>query len=167
MAARKGVRVSFIGRVIGGVLRPMLERQAKGRSVQEFAGLLEHSGAEVAKRLQGAPDTPHNREVANHIVGIERWGQRRLRVALGEPPIMDSYRGYRLPEGVDLEALRSAFTNTRRDTVELARELGFTDPQSQRKVRHNDFGELSVGGWLAYLDGHAKRESTRIKGRRG
>ncbi len=159
--------MSFIGRVIGGVLRPILERQSKGRSVQEFVGSLEHSGAEVAKRLQGAPDTPHNREVANHIVGIERWGQRRLRVALGEPPIMDSYRGYCLPEGVNLEVLCSAFTDTRRDTVELARELGFTYTKAQTKVRHNDLGELSVGGWLAYLEGHAKRESTRIKGGHG
>lgn len=167
VAAWKGVRVSVIGRVIGGILRPILERQAKGRSVQEFAGSLERSGEEVAKRLQNAPDIPHNREVANHIVGIERWGQRRLRVALGEPPVEDSYRGYRLPEGVDLEALYSAFTDTRRDTVELARKLSFTDPKPQTKVRHNDLGELSVGGWLAYLEGHAKRESTRIKGGHG
>lgn len=159
--------MSIIGRVIGTILRPIIERQAKGRSVHEFVGSLERSGEEVVKRLGNAPDTPHNREVANHIVGLERWGQRRLRVALGEPPVMDSYRGYRLPEGVDLGALRSAFTDTRRNTVELVRELGFTDSKSQTKVRHNDLGELSVGGWLAYLEGHAKRESTRLKGGRG
>ncbi len=159
--------MSIIGRVIGRVLRPIIERQAKGRSVHEFMGSLERSGEEVAKRLRDAPDTPHNREVANHVVGIERWGQRRLRVALGEPPLLDSYRSYRLPEGVNLEALRSAFTDTRRDTVELARELGFTDPKAQTKVRHNDLGELSIGGWLAYLEGHAKRESTRLRGGHG
>lgn len=159
--------MSIIGRVIGRVLRPIIERQAKGRSVHDFVGSLEHSGEEVAKRLGNAPDTPHNREVANHIVGIERWGQRRLRVALSEPPVMDSYRGYRLPEGTDLGALRSAFSNTRRGTVELARELGFTDPKPRTKVCHNDLGELSVGGWLAYLEGHAKRESTRLKGGHG
>lgn len=116
--------MSIIGRVIGRVLRPIIERQAKGRSVHEFVGSLERSDEEVTKRLMNAPDTPHNREVANHVVGIERWGQRRLRVALGEPPLLDSYR---LPEGVNLEALHNAFTDTRRDTVELARELDFTD----------------------------------------
>ncbi len=31
-------------------------------------------------------------------------------------------------------SLRSAFTATRRDTVELARELSFTDPRAQTKV---------------------------------
>ena len=114
--------------------------------------------------MGGLPDTSHNREVVNHIVGIERWGQRRLRVALGEPPLLDSYRGYRLPEGTDLGALLAAFSDTRRGTVELARELSFADPKAQTKVQHNDLGALSVGGWLAYLEGHAKRESTRVKG---
>lgn len=159
--------MSLAKRVMGGILRPILERQAKGRSAQGFVDALERSGVEVGKRLQDAPDTPHNREVANHIVGIERWGQRRLRVALGEPPLLDSYRGYRLPEGTDLGLLQSAFADTRQDTVALARELGFGHSELQIKVQHNDFGELSVGGWLAYLDGHAKRESTRLRGGHG
>lgn len=159
--------MSIVGRVIGGILRPILERQASGRSLQEFMSSLERSGEEVAKRLGNAPDTPHNREVDNHIIGIEHWGQRQLRVALGEPPSLDSYSGYRLPEGVDLGALRSAFNDTRRGTVELARELSFTVPKTLTKVRHNDLGELSVRGWFAYLEGHAKRESTRLKGGHG
>lgn len=148
---------------MGTILRPILERQAKKRTVQEFVSSLERSGEEVTKHLGGIPDTPHNREVINHIVGIERWGQRRLRVALGEPPLLDTYRGYRLPEGADLGALRSAFTDTRRITVDLARELSFAAP-NQTKVRHNDLGALSIGGWLTYLEGHAKRETTRLKG---
>lgn len=167
MAAQNGVGMSIIGRVIGSILRPILERQAKGRSAQGFADALGHSGVAVAQRLQNAPDTPHNWEVANHIVGIERWGQRRLRVALGEPLVIDPYRGYRLPESTDYGTLQRAFGDTRRDTVALARELGFSDPKLQVKVRHNDIGELSVGGWLAYLEGHARRESTRLKGSRG
>ncbi len=108
---------------------------------------LERSGEEVTRHLSGIPYTPRNREVVNHIVGIERWGQRRLRVALGEPPLLDTYRGYRLPEGADLGALRSAFTDTRRGTVDLARELSFAAP-NQTKVRHNDLGALSIGVWL-------------------
>lgn len=155
--------MNVIGRMIGGILRPILERQARGRSLETFASSLERSGEEITGRLQRAPDTPHNREVANHIAGLERWGHRRLRVTLGEPFVPDSYRGYRLPEGTDIEALRLAFADTRRGTVELARELIFTDPKTQPKVHHNDLGELSVGGWLAYLEGHAKRESSRIK----
>jgi hypothetical protein len=155
--------MSVMGRVIGAILRPILERQAKGRSPEDFARSLENSGTAVAERLDQVPDTPHNREVANHIVGIERWGSHRLRVALGEPLVLDSYRGYRLPEGSDLPTLRLAFADTRKQTVLLVWALHAVDPVFQTKVRHNDAGDLSVGGWLAYLEGHAKRESGRLK----
>ncbi len=155
--------MSLMGRLIGRILRPILERQAKGRSAESFSSSLERTGNEAAARLQGAPDTPHNREVVNHIVGIERWGAHRLRVALGEPLVLDSYRAYRLPEGSDVATLRRAFTETRQDTGLLVSELDSADPALGTTVRHNDLGELSVGGWLAYLEGHAKREVGRLK----
>lgn len=156
--------MSFVGRMIGTVLRPLVERQAKGRTLDELVGSLERSGATLTVRFGRAADTPRNREALNHIVGIERWGQRRLRVPLGEPLLMNSYRGYRLPEGTAMRNLVQAFTDTRRDTVNLARELARADLKSPAKVRHNDLGELSIGAWLAYLDGHAKRESLRVRG---
>ncbi len=153
--------MSFVGRMIGTVLRPLVERQAKGRTLDELAGSLERSGSTLNGRFGRAKDMPQNREALNHIVGIERWGQRRLRVPLGEPLLMDSYRGYRLPEGTPMDNLVQAFADTRRDTANLARELGRTDLETSAKVRHNDLGELSLGAWPAYLDGHAKRESLR------
>ena len=155
--------MSFVGSIIGAILRPMLEQQARKRTMQELAQSLEHSGEKTAARLQRAAGTAHNREIANHIVGIERWGQRRLRVATGEPFVMDRYRSYRLPEHTDLQGLRSAFISTRRETVRLARMLDGTSVSPTMKIRHNDFGELSIKGWFAYLDGHAKRESSRPK----
>lgn len=156
--------MSVVQKMIGTVLRAVSERQARGRSGDAFATSLTNSGSNLEARFGRAADTPGNREAVNHIVGIERWGQRRLRVALGEPPVMDSYRGYRLPEGTDLKALNQAFAETRQTTVGLARELGRTDPDLLQKVRHNDLGELSVGGWLAYLQAHANRESIRVRG---
>ena len=84
-------------------------------------------------------------------------------MAFGEPLVLDSYRGYRLPEGSDMATLRHAFSETRRDTRGLVSELGSADPTLKTMVRHNDLGELSVGGWLAYLGGHAKREVGRLK----
>jgi hypothetical protein len=149
--------------MIGTVLRPLAERQAKGRTLDELAEALERSGRALNARFGRAANTPRNREALNHIVGIERWGQRRLRVPLGEPLLMDSYRGYRLPEGTPMDSLVQAFADTRRDTVSLVRELASADLKPAVKVRHNDLGELSVGAWLAYLDGHAKRESLRVR----
>ena len=156
--------MSVVQKMIGMALRPVAEWQARGRSSEAFAAALERSGKNIAARFGQASDTPGNREAVNHITGIERWGGRRLRVALGEPPVMDSYRAYRLPEESDIKALARAFADTRRQTVELALELGRTDPNLKTTVRHNDLGELSVGGWLAYLGAHAGREQFRVRG---
>ena len=85
--------MSVIGNLIGTILRPLLERQVKNRSLGELAASLDSSSLEVAKRFEAAVDTPRNREIANHVVGIERWGQRRLQTVFGEPLTLDSYRG--------------------------------------------------------------------------
>lgn len=156
--------MSVVQKMIGMVLRPVAELQARGRSGEAVAAALERSGTNITARFERAEDTPGNREAVNHITGIERWGQRRLRVALGEPPVMDSYRAYRLPEGTDIKTLARAFADTRRRTVELALELARMDPDLKTNVRHNDLGELSVGGWLAYLGAHASREQFRVRG---
>ena len=145
------------------MLRPLLERQAKNRSPEELTAALANSRGEVAERLRRAADTERNREVANHIVGIERWGQRRLRGALGEAPVQDSYHGYRLPETASLDELQQAFDTTRQDTLQLAQTLQTNDVDPTTQVRHNGLGALSVKAWLVYLDGHAKRESTRLR----
>ncbi len=157
--------MSLIGRFIGTILKPIVERQGRRHPLEGWSQVLEGTGHEVAARFGGVPDTPTNREVANHIVGIERWGQRRLRVALGEPPLEDSYRGYRLPEGTPMAGLAQAFAETRRQTVELTDALHAANLTSETRVEHNDLGALSVRGWLAYLSGHAKRETIRLRGR--
>lgn len=156
--------MSVVQKMIGMVLRPVAEWQARGRSSEAFAAALERSGTNITARFEGAKDTPGNREAVNHITGLERWGGRRLRVALGEPLVMDSYRAYRLPEESDIKTLARAFVDTRRTTVALALELGRIDPNLRTSVRHNDLGELSVGGWLAYLEAHAGREQFRVRG---
>jgi hypothetical protein len=155
--------MSVIGRMVRRVLKPVIEQQGRRHALEAWAPVLKATGRDVEARLQEVPDTPGNREVANHIVGIERWGQRRLRVALGEPPIRDSYRGYRLPEGTPLEELIKAFSETRQQTVELADALYAAKLAPGLTVEHNDLGPLSVRGWLAYLSLHAKREALRLK----
>lgn len=156
--------MSIVSKTIGSVLRRFMERQARGRSWSELVGNLAESGDDLAKRMHDAPDTPRNREVLQHIVGIERWGQRRLRVALGEPFVLDGHRAYRLSDATAMQALAEAFVSTRTDTVALARELEAEGVDRGRQVRHNDLGDLTLGAWLAYLDGHARREARRFAG---
>ena len=154
-----------IQKVIGLGLRPFAERRGRQRSLDDAAGDLEASGARLDAHLAGKPDTPANREAVAHCVGIERWGQRRLRVAHGEPFVLDAYHGYRPDTADGIEALRAAMAETRAATVALARELAAAGVDPGTTVRHNDLGDLTLAGWLAYLEQHASREiPLRVRG---
>lgn len=141
----------------------LIERPAKKKSEQEWAKQLSHSGQQIESRLVEVEDSEKNRRFLNHIVGIERWGQRRLKVWLGEPIVEDEYNNYRPPREANWGELKQAFSETRRTTVELIEQLANNGVNGDLKVRHNQHGELSLRGWLRYLDMHADFESKRLK----
>lgn len=142
----------------------MAERHAQARDIERLAVELEASGRAMLERLAAASDTPAHRDAIAHWVGIERWGQRRLRVALGEPLLRDGHRPYRPDVATGMEALRRAFVETRADTVALARRLHAAGVDPRRAVPPN-LGDLSVAGWLAYLLQHPEQESrARLRG---
>ena len=143
--------------LLGGLL---FERPAQKKSIEELRSSLKETHHAALQSIEEAPDTDENREILRHVIGIERWGQRRLQVALGEPPVMDEYDEYR-PDNTDLPALRDAFDETRQETIELTHELARTNGNGTTTVSHNQWGDLSVRGWLNYLNGHAQRD---IKG---
>jgi hypothetical protein len=149
----------LLQRTIGLMRRPMAERHARGRDLGQLGIELEASGRVMDARLSGLPDTPGHREVLAHWIGIERWGQRRLRVALGEPFLDDGHHPYKPDEADGTEALRQAFAATRAATIGLVRELREAGVDPTITVRHNDLGDLTIAGWLAYLLQHPEQES--------
>lgn len=151
--------VSLLERLIGSALHRHHQRRSRGRSLAELADALAASADTVTERIAAAADTPANREAANHIYGIESWGRNRLGVARGAPLVLDGYRPYRLPDDTPIAELAAAFAAGRAATVTLARELAAAGIDPATTVRHNDLGELSVAGWLHYLEAHASRES--------
>jgi hypothetical protein len=154
-----------IQKVIGLGLRPWAERRGRGRTLEDAARHLERAGATIDEHLAGKADTPAQREAVAHCVGIERWGHSRLRVGLGEPLRLDGHRGYRPDPAVGLDALRALMAETRATTVALARELEAAGVDPATTVRHNDLGDLTLSGWLAYLEQHATRElMVRVRG---
>jgi glutaredoxin-like protein len=160
--------VRLFQKLIGVALRPAAERRSRGRDIETSARALEHAGARLDAHTAGAPDTPANREALAHCVGIERWGQRRLRVGLGEPLVMDDHRPYRPGTEHGVAQLSTAMTETRAATVALARDLAAAGADPGTTVRHNDLGDLTLAGWLAYLEQHASRELTfRVRDRPG
>lgn len=140
----------------------VFERGA-GKALTNAPEQLEAVGQKIAARASAVPDSDLNRRVLNHIIGIERWGQRRLRVALGEPFIQDEYNSYRPAREATWDALKTQFKATRAETVALARSLAAQPVAQSKRIRHNDYGDLSVGAWLNYLRTHADLESRKLR----
>ncbi len=153
-----GLRDTLTGAVSG----LMLERPFKNKDMAEIAQELDLAGGRLKHTFAAAKDNPDNRRLLSHIVGMERWGQSRLRVALGEPLTMDEYDGYRPPREATWPILQDAFSETRQQTVAVVQQLGQTKV-ADVKVPHNQFGPLSVRSWLRYLEMHANLEAKKLK----
>lgn len=139
------------------------EQPARRRDYARLAADLEAGARELDARLAAAADTPTNLRLARHIIGLERWGQRRLRIALGDPPVSDEMDGYEPPPTPHLSDLRATFAATRRETLVLVRQLELRHIPGDLQIPHNQFGPLTVRGWLVYLNQHARLEGRRLK----
>lgn len=154
--------MGFQDRLTAVVVGLFFERPARKRSLSELAHDLDASGQKITARIGAFRETLPNRIQLMHIIGIERWGQRRLQVALGETPLLDEYDDYRPDSSLTWDELRTSFGETRRETLQLAHTLIDQDVDGATLVRHNQFGPLSIRGWLRYLNVHANIESRRI-----
>lgn len=139
-----------------------LEHPFRNLTAEQMAERLELDGRTMERTFAAAKDGEANRKLLSHITGIERWGQSRLRVALGAALTMDEYDGYRPPREADWIALQDAFHSTRQETVALARQLG-QPIAAGVKTPHNQFGPLTARSWLRYLDIHANMEAKKLK----
>ena len=141
--------------------RFMFENPGKRAGLAELTRKLEQSKVTLLTRFAAAEGGEANRKKLRHIIAIERWGQRRLKVALGEPFVKDENYAYKPDRETSWQTLQTQFAATRDETIQLAWQLGGADPS--QSVIHNDFGELSLTGWLAYLHSHANFEAKRVK----
>ncbi|MEM6530505.1 MAG: DinB family protein [Chloroflexota bacterium] len=134
---------------------------ARNTSLEKFRADLKREGDKLAARFQSAGDTPRNHRSLAHIIGIEKWGQQRLKVALGEPFIEEEYDDYRPAQNTPWPELADIFQQTRAETIALTERL--EQQPYDGKIKHNSFGDLSVGGWLKYLNGHASGTALLIR----
>lgn len=151
-------------RILDSLYRSLLiERPAAKRLPGELAAELDAAGQKIQERIATAENTEKNRQSLSHIIGIERWGQRRLRVALGEPFVEERYNRYQPDRELSMGQLQQQFQETRAETVVLAQKLAESKQWAVGAIRHNDLGDLSVRGWMQYLLVHANLESKRIR----
>jgi hypothetical protein len=153
------------GEVKGLLVAQVLERPAGRMSFSDLGQGLERGGVFLAQRAARAADTDANRAVLTHIIGMERWGQERLRVALGEREfVRDEHHAYKPGPGTPLRELQDLLGQTRARTVDLVRQLHAAPPLEGLTVEHNGLGPLSPKAWLRYLTQHADLESRRLRG---
>jgi len=142
-----------------------VERPARRAGPERLAERLEASLAPLVARYAAATDAAKAGEVLRHVIGIERWGQRRLRVALGDAAFeRDEHHGYKPSDDLPLVALIDELRTTRAETVALARRVA-TEGRAGVRVEHNGIGPLTAGGWLRYLRQHGDLESWRVRSR--
>jgi hypothetical protein len=139
----------------------IFEMPARRRRLTELMIALQASGQRLSARCERLSGSDHNRRILSHIIGIERWGQRRLRVMLGEPFVQDEYDGYRPTRDTAWDDLRRQFSETRMETIRLIGSIERVQAV-EMKVIHNMWGELSARGWLNYLNVHADVEMLKM-----
>ena len=141
----------------------MVDRSAKNKSLDVLQGQLSESKQTILNKIGVAADNEANREQLSHVIGIERWGQYRLRVLLGEPLKMDEYEGYRPQGAKSLAELAEEFSQTRQATLALGEQITAIPEVATKTIEHNDMGIMSVRSWFQYLDMHGTYELRNVK----
>ncbi len=130
-----------------------------------LADRLEAALAPLEARYRAAAGDPKALRTLRHVVAIERWGQRRLRVALGDLPFeRDASGAYAPAADAPYDRVLADLSGVRAETTALARRIAAED-KGAVVVEHNSMGPLSAAGWLRYLNFHANSESMRVRAR--
>ena len=146
-----------IAQLIAGLF---LENPAKNKSFAQLGSALETGGIQMQARLETGKANP---ELLRHIIQIERWGQNRLRSSIGEVRFeMDRSGPYAPDAALDWDELKSEFARVRQETLLIAKRLELANP-APAFVVHNQFGPISVKGWLRYLNVHASTELRKLR----
>lgn len=140
-----------------------LERPGQKWTIAAWGEKLATSGESINHRLDKYADSQRNRQVLSHVIGIEQWGQSRLRVGLGELFKEDEYDKYRPSRNRSWEQLKAEFRLARKKSVALAEALDGQQIDQSMTVQHNQYGPITLGAWLRYLDMHANLELKRLK----
>ena len=150
----------MIARIFGMM---MFERPARKMSYDDYATALKKNGDAVANRIENGANADKAHSVATHFIGIEKWAQSRLRVALGEPFKADEYDAYRPAKELDYAELLPIFRETRAESIALAQQLAAQNVPTSTRVKHNQFGDFSTRAWLHYIMSHGDFESKRLE----
>ena len=141
----------------------ILELPVRKKRLDSFAARLEKAGDAIQQTLKTVNASTPNHKKLRHIIGMERWGQQRLKVFLGEPFVRDEHDSYKPERTSTWQELIDDFATTRRETVALAQQLAIANVSDSAKVIHNQWGAVGAKAWLNYLANHARIEAKLFK----
>ncbi|TVR21064.1 MAG: hypothetical protein EA396_09025 [Anaerolineaceae bacterium] len=147
-----------------GFARFFFEKRYNENTYEQIISKLREDGATITERIQAADSAnKRNHSLITHIIGIERWGQTRLREILGGEAGEAEYDSYRPPRNTKWAELSPLFEATRQETIALTEALAEANVGADRKVAHDTYGALSAAAWLRYLNIHARLESRKLR----
>ena len=155
--------MSFKDRVQNWVVQLFFEGPARRMGLAKVIQKLSESGEALKLRFASLGAKESNLKALRHIIAIERWGQSRLRVGLGEAFKQDESSAYQPAADLSLEELQEMFVKTRGETLAIAGELDQRKVDPTMTVPHNQFGPLTLLAWLRYLTTHAALEAKRTR----
>ena len=138
----------------------VFETPARWSGMDRLIKRLEDSGQSLEKHLAKVSGRAANREILVHMLRIERSGQRRLCVALGEPLCEDLDDTRPLAQNWPL--LVEAYKRARKETISLCKSIRMARIDPKTRIPHQQYGDISLLGWLYYLHLYAAVESMRI-----
>jgi len=155
----EGMMANIMHRIF---IKLMFERPAKTKTYQQYKHQFEQSTATILELIGKADDTEKSRWELTHVIGMECWMQSRMKVGLGEPFIQEEYDGYRPSQDTSWQDLRQMFVETRQTSCDICVACAEKNVDGSQKVAHNQFGDLSVRGWMEYALFHSKGHAGRM-----
>ncbi len=140
----------------------LFELPTRKKNATQLAQALKKSGQTIIAHLNGVEGNLRQEEVLRTMIGIERWGQRRLKVAMGGQLVEDTYEAYLPSHSRAWRHLLDDFSEERQDTVELAKDIDM-DGDLDTKIPHHDWGPLSPLAWIKYIEKQTGFECRKIR----
>ncbi len=141
----------------------MFDRPSRNKSFAALGQSLTEGRDAIMTRIEASDGNEKSHKQLTHLIGVERWAQNRVKVALGEAFIDEEYDRYRPARDAAWLTLKDEFWTTRNASIALTKALDAAKVDRNTLVAHNQFGEIPVRAWLQYIYGHSDFESKNIK----
>jgi len=138
------------------------ERPWQSADYATLQRLLEQSGATIVTGMRQASDTPANRNLIRHIIGIECWAQQRLNAVVSGQPYSAEYDQLQPATIFTVPELVAIMITTRAQSITVLHQLQQGGIALNHIVPHNQFGALSIVAWHRYIASHAMIEHKKL-----